>query len=164
MNFPTAAPAPAMVATAGSLKTVYGDWLRELGAIGGGETIAANQLLLRFETRDEAAAARATLVDALDGVQLLVATRDGGTGALPAASPRAAADLLGRLHELVRVQVRRTPEPSFVVSAESPDVLARLDPILRDEVAGLPVRWLTEGRPVPASAMGPATATATARA
>ena len=53
------------------------------------------------------------------------------------------ATFLGQIRDLAKVEPRRTPSPAFVVSAHAPDVLARIDPLLRDEIAGLPVRWQT---------------------
>jgi hypothetical protein len=53
------------------------------------------------------------------------------------------AGFVARIRELVRVEPRRLPEPAFVVTAARPDTNARLDALLRDTVAGLPVRWQT---------------------
>jgi len=127
----------------GYLQTVYGDTFRQLGAIGGGQTTAADAITLRFESPRDARAARAALVDSLDGVRLIVTLRDG----TPVAASENAADaaaLLEQLDGITRVQQRRIPESALVIAASRPDTLARLDPILRDEIAHLPVRWVTE--------------------
>ena len=129
---------------AGSVRTQFGDWFERMGAIGGGETIAPDTLLLRFDNHTDAAAASASLVDALAGVKLVVAEQDGrpvqgGTGS------GNVADLLMRVPGVLRVQQRRVPESALVVTSLRPDTNARLDAILRDEILGLPVRWSTSG-------------------
>ncbi len=136
-----AAPQPT---TAGLLKVVYGDWLRRLGAIDGGRALAPDTLELRFESNRDAVLATAALSDAIDGVRVLVRCQDGSA---PAAAPVGAGEIAGfveRVPGLVRVQPRRIPEPAFVVTAATPDTNARLDPLLRDSIAGLPVRWQTD--------------------
>jgi hypothetical protein len=129
--------------TAGLLKTVFGDWLQELGAIDGGRPLAADQLELRFESNHDALLARAALSDAIDGVRVLVRVQDGHAphGARPAAGE--VADFVSRIDELVKVEPRTVPAPAFVVTATRPETNARLDALLRDTIAGLPVRWQT---------------------
>jgi hypothetical protein len=43
----------------------------------------------------------------------------------------------------VKVEPRTVPAPAFVVTATRPETNARLDALLRDTIAGLPVRWQT---------------------
>jgi hypothetical protein len=135
-----AAPQPT---TAGLLKTVFGDWLQQLGAIDGGRPLATDRLELRFESNHDAVLAHAALSDAIDGVRVLVRLQDGRAPHSSTVSAGEVADFVARIHELVKVEPRTVPAPAFVVTATRPDTNARLDALLRDEIAGLPVRWQT---------------------
>lgn len=129
--------------TAGLLKMVYGDWLRQLGAIDGGRPIAPHALELRFESNRDAVLATAALSDAIDGVRILVRRQDGSAPVDVEVSVGETAGFVARIRDLVKVEPRRLPEPAFVVTAPRPDVNAALDHLLRDEIVGLPVRWHT---------------------
>lgn len=137
---PVAYPQPP---TAGLLKTVFGDWLRQLGAIDGGRPLAPDALELRFDSNTDANLASAALENAIDGVRIVIRRQDGSAPALEPVSSGAVAGFVDRIRELVKVEPRRIPEPAFVVTATRPDTNARLDHLLRDEIAGLPVRWQT---------------------
>jgi hypothetical protein len=134
------APQPA---SAGLLKLVFGDWLRQLGAIDGGRPVAANELEARFETNRDAVLAAAALSDAIDGVRLVVRRQDGSAPTQVEVSAGEVAGFVARIRELVKVEPRRIPDAAFVVTASRPDTNARLDALLRDEIVGLPVRWQT---------------------
>ncbi|MCW2926185.1 MAG: hypothetical protein JWM86_153 [Thermoleophilia bacterium] len=136
-------PAAPQPPTAGLLHTVFGPWLRELGAIEGGRPIAREVLELRFESNRDAVLAHAALNDAIDGVEVLVRLQDGSAPHAEAVSAGEIAGFVDRIAELVRVEPRRIPAPAFVVTSARPDTNARLDALLRDEIAGLPVRWQT---------------------
>lgn len=137
------APSSPQPTTAGLLKVVFGDWYRQLGAIDGGRALAPDLLELRFETNHDAALASAALDDAINGVRVLVRRQDGSSPRNEYASPGEIAGFVARIRELVKVEPRRIPAPAFVVTASRPDTNARLDVLLRDEIAGLPVRWQT---------------------
>jgi hypothetical protein len=139
----TATSATPQPPTAGLLKLVYGDWLRELGAIDGGRPVATDALELRFETNRDAVLASAALSDAIDGVRVLVRRQDGSTPVGVEVSAGEIAGFVARIRDLVKVEPRRIPDAAFVVTAAKPDDNARLDHLLRDEIAGLPVRWQT---------------------
>ncbi|MCW2920166.1 MAG: hypothetical protein JWL76_40 [Thermoleophilia bacterium] len=137
---PTASPQPP---TAGLLKLVYGDWFRQLGAIDGGRPMSSDALELRFETNRDAVLASAALSDAIDGVRVLVRRQDGSAPAGVEVSAGEVAGFVARIRDLVKVEPRRIPDAAFVVTAARPDDNARLDHLLRDEIAGLPVKWQT---------------------
>ena len=136
----TATPQPP---TAGLLKLVYGDWLRQLGAIDGGRPVATDALELRFESNRDAVLAAAALSDAVDGVRVLVRRQDGSAPVGVEVSAGEVAGFVARIRDLLKVEPRRIPDAAFVVTAARPDDNARLDHLLRDEIAGLPVRWQT---------------------
>lgn len=142
---PTASTVPAapQPPTAGLLKLVYGDWLRQLGAIDGGRPVAPDALELRFETNRDAVLASAALSDAVDGVRVLVRRQDGSAPVGVEVSAGEIAGFVARIRDLIKVEPRRIPDAAFVVTAAKPDDNARLDHLLRDEIAGLPVRWQT---------------------
>jgi hypothetical protein len=138
---PTATPQPP---TAGLMRMVYGDWLEQLGAIGGGDPVSRTDLELRFESNRDAVLAQAALGDAIDGVRLLVKRQDGSA---PHAEPVSAGEIarfVARIRDLIDVDARGA---AFFVTAPVPDVNAKLDWLLRDEIAGLPVRWRTADAP-----------------
>jgi len=137
---PSAAPQPP---SAGLLKLVYGDWLRQLGAIDGGRPLATDALELRFESNRDAVLASAALADAIDGVRVLVRRQDGTAPVGVEVSAGEVAGFVARIRDLLRVEPRRIPDAAFVVTSARPDVNAHLDQLLRDEIAGLPVRWQT---------------------
>ena len=136
-------PSAPQPTTAGLLKVVFGDWYRQLGAIGGGRALGHDLLELRFETNRDALLAHAALADAIDGVQVLVRRQDGTAAHPERVSAGEVAGFVARIRELVKVEPRRIPDAAFVVTAARPDTNARLDALLRDEIAGLPVRWQT---------------------
>lgn len=138
---PAAAPQPP---TAGLMQIVFGDWLRQLGAIGGGEPVALDVLELRFESNRDAVLATAALNDAIDGVRLLVKRQDGSAPTPVDVSAGEVASFVSRIRDLVDVDARGS---GFFVTAELPDVNSKLDWLLRDEIAGLPVHWRTSPRP-----------------
>ena len=140
MQLTTVTPQPP---TAGLLKTVYGDWLRQLGAIDGGRPVATDALELRFESNRDAVLASAAFNDAIDGVRVLVRRQDGSAPVAVEVSAGEVAGFLARIRDLAKVEPRRIPDAAFVVTARRPDDNARLDHLLRDEIAGLPVRWQT---------------------
>jgi len=140
------APAPVVSPqppTAGLLKTVFGDWLRQLGAIDGGRPLTPDTFELRFDSNTDANLASAALEDAIDGVRIVIRRQDGSAPVAEQVSAGAVAGFVDRIAELVKVEPRRIPAPAFVVTATRPDTNARLDFLLRDEIAGLPVRWQT---------------------
>ena len=136
-SVPAATPQPP---TAGLLRMVYGDWLEQLGAIGGGEPTARDTLELRFESNRDAVLARAALNDAIDGVQLLVLRQDGSAPMPERIGAGEVARFVGRIRDLLDVDAGGS---AIFVTAPKPDVNAKLDWLLRDEIAGLPVRWRT---------------------
>ena len=140
---PAAAPQVPQPSTAGLLKLVYGDWLRQLGAIDGGRPVATDALELRFETNRDAVLASAALSDAIDGVRVLVRRQDGSAPVGVEVSAGEVAGFVARIRDLLKVEPRRIPDAAFVVTAARPDDNARLDHLLRDEIAGLPVKWQT---------------------
>ena len=126
--------------TAGLMRMVFGDWLEQLGAIGGGDPVGRMELELRFESNRDAALAQAALTDAIDGVKLLVRRQDGTSPTPERVSAGEVAHFVSRIRELLDVDARGG---SFFVTASLPDVNAKLDWLLRDEILGLPVRWRT---------------------
>lgn len=138
---PTATPQPP---TAGLMRMVYGDWLEQLGAIGGGEPVSRTELELRFESNRDAVLATASLSDAIDGVRLLVRRQDGSAPRPERVSAGEVAAFVSRIRDLLDVDTRGS---AFFVTAPVPDVNAKLDWLLRDEIAGLPVRWRTADAP-----------------
>ena len=144
-SFP-AQPATPQPPTAGLIQTVFGGWLRELGAISGGTPLATDELELRFDSNRDAVLARTALEDAIDGVRLTIRLQDGTAPHAVEVSAGEVAGFVARIRELVKVEPRRVPDAAFVVTAERPDTNARLDHLLRNSVLGLPVRWQTSGR------------------
>lgn len=138
-----ATPTAPQPASAGLLKLVFGDWLRELGTIDGGRPVAPDELELRFETNRDAALAHAALSDAIDGVRLVVRRQDGSMPTRVDVSAGEVGGFVARIRELVKVEPRRIPDAAFVITSPRADTNARLDALLRDEIAGLPVRWQT---------------------
>lgn len=130
--------------TAGLMRMVFGDWLEQLGAIGGGEPVARMALELRFESNRDANLAKAALSDAIDGVQLLVRRQDGSEPIAERVSAGEVARFVSRVRDLLDVDARGS---AFFVTAPVPDVNAKLDWLLRDEILGLPVRWRTADAP-----------------
>jgi hypothetical protein len=138
---PTAITQPP---TAGLTRMVFGDWLEQLGAIGGGEPVGRMELELRFESNHDAVLAQAALSDAIDGVKLLVKRQDGSAPTPVDVSAGEVARFVSRIRDLLDVDARGE---AFFVTAPLPDVNAKLDWLLRDEIAGLPVRWRTADAP-----------------
>jgi hypothetical protein len=130
--------------TAGLMRMVFGDWLEQLGAIGGGEPVGRMDLELRFESNRDAVLAQAALADAIDGVRLLVRRQDGSAPTPVDVSAGEVANFVSRVRDLLDVDARGD---SFFVTAPLPDVNAKLDWLLRDEILGLPVRWRTADAP-----------------
>lgn len=132
-----AAPQPP---SAGLLRIVFGDWLEQLGAIGGGEPVGRMELELRFESNRDAVLATAALDDAIDGVRLLVRRQDGSAPVSEVVSAGEVAHFISRVRDLLDVDARGG---GFFVTAAIPDVNSKLDWLLRDEIVGLPVHWRT---------------------
>jgi hypothetical protein len=127
--------------TAGLMRMMFGDWLEQLGAIGGGDPVGRMDLELRFESNRDAVLAQAALTDAIDGVRLLVRRQDGSAPTPVDVSAGEVASFVSQIRDLLDVDARGS---AFFVTAAVPDVNAKLDWLLRDEIAGLPVRWRTD--------------------
>jgi hypothetical protein len=122
------------------MRMMFGDWLEQLGAIGGGDPVGRMDLELRFESNRDAVLAQAALTDAIDGVRLLVRRQDGSAPTPVDVSAGEVARYVSQIRDLLDVDARGS---AFFVTAAVPDVNAKLDWLLRDEIAGLPVRWRT---------------------
>jgi hypothetical protein len=126
------------------MRMMFGDWLEQLGAIGGGEPTSRTTLELRFESNRDAVLAKAALSDAIDGVKLLVRRQDGSAPHAERVSAGEVANFVSRIRDVLDVDARGS---AFFVTSPVPDVNAKLDWLLQDRIAGLPVRWRTADAP-----------------
>lgn len=145
-----ASPAPSFASgpisgTASAVKLAFGDWFERIGIAGGGDPLGTHELRLRMSSNEDALGASAAFVDVLDGVRILVRQQDNGQPPHGVATAAAAARLLERIPGVLSAQAG---DGAFIVTSTMPDVNAKLDWIVRDEIDGLSVRWRT-GDPSP---------------